>query len=106
MSDVLDRKKQHFEDFKLVHDFVYPASPLKKWINKDHYSNLFDENWGELMKLVDMIECLAPSALQFFENSPHCGVVLMGHSLYVSTSIEDVYDDAVMFLRQYKESNS
>jgi hypothetical protein len=47
-----------FEEYKLIHGFLYPDSPLKKWLNKDNFCNAdeYEIEWEELMELVGLIE--------------------------------------------------
>jgi len=47
-----------FENYKLLHNFMHPDSPLKGWINESNYTNYFKEDWNTLMEVVDKIESI------------------------------------------------
>lgn len=48
-------KHRQFIDWAMALKFLYPDDSVKAWINVDNYSNLFLEDWNELMELVDSI---------------------------------------------------
>jgi len=47
-----------FEDYKLVHNFMYPDEPLKDGINEGNFINNFRKDWNNLMEVVEKIENL------------------------------------------------
>jgi len=54
--------KEQFENYKLLHNFLYD-DPLKKWINKTNFNNLFIKDWNELMKVVEKIDTIGASVI-------------------------------------------
>ena len=47
-----------FEKYKMVHHFMYPNDPLKKWINETNFINTYENDWNVLMPVVEKIENL------------------------------------------------
>lgn len=52
------KKTEKFNDYKLVHNFMYPNEPLKEWITEDSFNNIFIKDWNSLMELVHKIRKL------------------------------------------------
>jgi len=51
----MTKEEQAFEDYKLVHYFIYPNEPLKQWINEKTYINLYETDWNEIIKIANKI---------------------------------------------------
>ncbi|MCP4254992.1 MAG: hypothetical protein GY775_16620 [Candidatus Scalindua sp.] len=97
-----------FEDFEMLHKFMYPNDPLKSWINKENYINTFNVDWNSLMKVVDKIESIVDESKiskfniiieQFF-----CEIIDTSNSdILVSvdadTKIEAVFTACVKFVK-------
>lgn len=49
-------KDQEFEDYQAVHNFMFPAQPLKAWIKETNYFNQYTDSWDGLMELVEKVE--------------------------------------------------
>ena len=68
--------QEQFEEYKLIHNFLYPNDPLKPWINKTNIINLFKEDWNELMLVVDKIHNLKPKTNVSISDH-HCYIYLV-----------------------------
>ena len=55
MGKIEEHFKKEFENYKLLHDFIYPDEPLKEHITMYLFSNLFKEDWNELMIVLEKI---------------------------------------------------
>ena len=51
-------KLTEFNNYKLVHNFMHPDDPLKKWIDKENFQDYFRNDWNSLMEVVEKIEAL------------------------------------------------
>lgn len=49
---------KEFKEYRMVHDFMHPADPLKKWINGSNYINHYQIHWDELMPVIEKIHNL------------------------------------------------
>lgn len=56
-----------FKDYRTAHNFMNPGEDLKKWVNKENYSNHYLEDWNALMELAE--ECLSHSYIVMHINS-------------------------------------
>jgi hypothetical protein len=56
-------ENEKFNDYKLIHNFNYPNEPLKSWITQDNYTNLYTDDWNELMPVVEKIDQIGASVI-------------------------------------------
>lgn len=54
-QEEVEAEVDEYEDYVVLHSFFYNGEPLKSWITRDSYINLF-ENWDVLMEVVEKIE--------------------------------------------------
>lgn len=92
-----------FEDYKTVHNFVYPNEPLKKWIDETNFINLFKEDWNELMPSVKKIDSYANEQMCFsdFDDYRNNWKMINNPSKY---NISDVYEQVVQFVKWYNSA--
>jgi hypothetical protein len=66
-------KMKNFENYKLIHDFMFPTDPLKSWINSGNVTNIYASNWDSLMPVVEKIEHTfeTPTVLERIEINSH-----------------------------------
>lgn len=49
---------KEFEEYKSIHNFMYPEEPLKGWVTKDNYFNYYIDDYENLMEVVEKIESI------------------------------------------------
>jgi len=99
--------KQLFEEYKLVHDFLYPNEPLKAWINENTYTNYFIDSWDPLMELVEKIEdhsavaslCIEEPTIWVWASSAE-EIEDIEVDIYKSTKKQAVYKACILFLKE------
>lgn len=88
-----------FEEYQLVHKFIHPDEPLKKWISADNFTNHYKDDWNETMNLVNRIlNYTAESENDVNGDYSHfydCVITSL------TENIEDVYRACVNFLKIY-----
>jgi hypothetical protein len=50
--------EQEFEEYKMIHNFMYPDESLKAWITKNNAINTFKDDYNALMEVVEKAESL------------------------------------------------
>lgn len=101
-----------FEKYKLVFSFLYDGELLKGWINEENYSNLFLEDWNELMNVIKKIDDILykyavdyvmgeDNKLDEFYNLELQGLYYRQNEVVVCSNIETVYEDVVEFIKFY-----
>ena len=55
MGKIEEHLKKEFEDYKLLHEFIYSKGTLESWINEYNFINLFKSDWNELMLVLNKI---------------------------------------------------
>jgi len=54
----MPRTKEDFEDYKVLHNFVYPDDRLKPWINESNYTNNYMTDWEVIMDALSTAESM------------------------------------------------
>lgn len=80
-------KKQKFEDYKLIHNFMYPDEDLKAWISEGNFHDFFYSQWSSMMEVVYKIEKL-------------------GYNVSILTGRTNINDKlSKVFISKYQESD-
>jgi len=107
-----------FNEYKLIHNFVYPDISLKSWINKINFTNNYKDQWDVLMMSVEKIITMREYRFRIELTTmydPHLGyncmlidnvndIFFLGISL--KSHVEATYNSVIDFIKWYNKNKS
>ena len=109
MNEIQENNIDLFKEYKLIHNFIYPKNPLKKWINKTNFNNLFKKDWNELMFVIE--KCTSIWGEYEFDTEER---LLMEYEIwningtlldFLNGDIEAIYRRTIRFIKWYNKQN-
>lgn len=88
-----------FEEYKMIHEFMYPNELLKGWINDENYSNNYKYDFQALMEIIKKI--IENNRIKFQLDFNH--IQKKCFTVSVLIFLDDMYNVPLSFSHTHKE---
>ena len=87
---------KEFKNYTAVHNFLNPNDPIKTWITKETYSNIYLEDWNALIEVVEKILNLKDTYAQERQKVFNS----------INPNIQTTYNACVEFINWYNQQKN